>query len=145
VLECFRGWHPLVERVLAATPEAVILRNDVYEHRPRTRWGRGRVTLLGDAAHTMTPNLGQGACQAIEDAWVLGQCCRQPRAIPASLRAYEARRIWRTLLVAQQSHLTGRFAQVEHPLACRMRDALTRRTPELLLAKQLEWIVGHEA
>ena len=57
---------------MRATEESKILRNDIYDREPLERWGEGKATLLGDAAHPMTLNLGQGACQAIEDAVVLG-------------------------------------------------------------------------
>jgi 2-polyprenyl-6-methoxyphenol hydroxylase-like FAD-dependent oxidoreductase len=52
--------------LVEAAEEGTILRTDIYDREPLgERWGIGRVTLLGDAAHPMTPNLGQGACQAI--------------------------------------------------------------------------------
>lgn len=63
------------EALISATEEAAILRTDIYDRDPvKKRWGAGRVTLLGDAAHPMTPDLGQGACQAIEDAVALVGC-----------------------------------------------------------------------
>lgn len=74
VLELFHDWHDPILMVIQATKEEHILRNDVYEHKHLRHWSRGRVALLGDAAHAMTPNLGQGACQAIEDAVVLAGC-----------------------------------------------------------------------
>ena len=142
---CFRGWHPLIGLIIEATEDGAILRNDIYEHRALRRWGAGRVTLLGDAAHTMTPNLGQGACQAIEDAAVLAHCIRLIPDPGAALRRYEARRNPRTTLIAKQSQLTGRFAQVQHSVACRVRDTLTKLTPAAVILKQIEWIVGYDA
>ena len=74
LLDLFRSWHEPAEPLIGATDEAAILRNDVYDRPALRRWSVGRVTLLGDAAHPMTSDLGQGACQAIEDAVVLADC-----------------------------------------------------------------------
>lgn len=72
VLPAFSGWHePLLERFRRC---AVLLRGAVFVRRPLDRWSFGRVTLLGDAAHAMEPFQAQGAAQAIEDAYVLGEC-----------------------------------------------------------------------
>jgi 2-polyprenyl-6-methoxyphenol hydroxylase-like FAD-dependent oxidoreductase len=145
LLQLFRGWHQPVAAIIEATREEAILRNDIFEHRHLRRWGKGRVTMLGDAAHAMTPNLGQGACQAVEDALVLARCLGGEDDVATALRHYEARRIPWTTAVAWQSRLTGRFSQVENPLACRLRNTLTKRTPAFIRLKQLEWIVGYEA
>jgi 2-polyprenyl-6-methoxyphenol hydroxylase-like FAD-dependent oxidoreductase len=73
LLRLFGGWREPIEQLIAATDEGAILRNDIFDRRQVRHWGRGRVTLLGNAAHPPTPNLGQGACQALEDALVLGR------------------------------------------------------------------------
>ena len=75
--QLFRGWEPIAAPI-GATPESAILRNDIYDRDPLSRWSCDRVTLLGDATHPMTPNLGQGACQAIEDAVVLKRVSQAP-------------------------------------------------------------------
>lgn len=124
LLALFRGWHAPVGDLIAATDEAAILRTDIYDRRPLSRWGVGRATLLGDAAHPMTPDLGQGACQAIEDAAILADCLRTPGDIPAALRAYESRRIPRTARVVAAARRIGRMARWSNPWACRLRDAL---------------------
>ena len=104
----------------------------------------GRATLLGDAAHPMTPNLGQGACQAIEDAVVLARCLGSGDGIPGSLRLYEERRLRRTTTVVRRSRLVGRVTQLENPLLCRLRDALAKRTSARAQLRQYEEIVRYE-
>jgi 2-polyprenyl-6-methoxyphenol hydroxylase-like FAD-dependent oxidoreductase len=75
LLRLYAGWHRPVADLVEATEEDAILRTDIYDREPlEERWGKGRVTLLGDVAHPMTPNLIRGACLAIEDAVVLGRC-----------------------------------------------------------------------
>ena len=70
----FGSWHQPVAAIIEATPPDRILRTDICDREPIERWHAGRVVLIGDAAHPMTPNLGQGAGQAIEDAVVLDAC-----------------------------------------------------------------------
>ena len=103
------------------------------------------MTLLGDAAHPMTPNLGQGACQAIEDAVVLAGCLARGPDVGAALQAYAARRIPRTREVVAQSRRIGRIGQLEHPLAVRLRDALIARVPGRVQLRHVERVVGYEA
>jgi 2-polyprenyl-6-methoxyphenol hydroxylase-like FAD-dependent oxidoreductase len=90
----------------------------------------------------MTPNLGQGACQAIEDAVVLTRCLGG-EVVP-SLRLYEARRIPRTAEVVRRSRLAGWIVQLENPLLCRLRDAVARRTSARAQLRQLERIARYE-
>eukprot|EP00879_Flechtneria_rotunda_P018325 GHRR01019222.1.p1 GENE.GHRR01019222.1~~GHRR01019222.1.p1 ORF type:complete len:467 (+),score=165.34 GHRR01019222.1:176-1576(+) len=76
LLEIFGHWCSDVTDLIKATPEDDILRRDIYDRAPIFSWARGRVALLGDSAHAMQPNLGQGGCMAIEDAFQLGQDMR---------------------------------------------------------------------
>jgi 2-polyprenyl-6-methoxyphenol hydroxylase-like FAD-dependent oxidoreductase len=129
LLSRFAGWHEPIEALLDATPSPAVLRHDVFHLRALPVWSVGRVTLLGDAAHAMTPDLGQGACQAIEDAWVLADRLAGAADVPAALRAYEARRRGRAGAIARRSRWVGRVAQASRPRLCRLRDAALRATP----------------
>lgn len=71
---------------------------------PEVVWGNGRVVLIGDAAHAMSPMMGQGGCMAIEDALVLADELRRARGIPAALAAFTERRRPRVGWVRKQSH-----------------------------------------
>ena len=141
----FGSWHEPVPSVIRATEEAEILRNDVYDRDPLESWGEGKVTLLGDAAHPMTPNLGQGACQAIEDAVVLAECVRrEDEGVAVSLRLYEERRRERTAGVVRRSRLLGRAGRLENPLLRTLRNAAVRVMSLGLLLWQLDPILGYE-
>ncbi len=125
LLRLFGGRRHPIGSLIEATDEQAILRNDLFDRTPVRNSGRGRVTLLGDAAHPPTPNLGQGACQALEDALVLAGCLSDQRELVAALRAYEARRRKRSAAIIEQSALVGKIGQWEQPLLCSLRDGLT--------------------
>jgi 2-polyprenyl-6-methoxyphenol hydroxylase-like FAD-dependent oxidoreductase len=144
VLEMFEDWHDPIPAVVQATAEADILRNDIYESVPLRHWSSGRVTLLGDAAHTMTPNLGQGACQAIEDAVELAECLKAEQDIVSALKVYEKRRITRTKRITLLARLIGKVVQWENPIACRIRNAFIKRTPVSLELKSVLWILDYQ-
>ncbi len=144
LLERFRGWHTPIEALIEATAEAAILRNDIYDHEPLKRWSEGRVTLLGDAAHPATPNMGQGACQAIEDAVVLATCLRESQEIAAALKAYESRRRGRTSAITMQSRRMGQMGRWKNPLTCWLRDQLIKLMPEQIRLRQLSGLFRFE-
>ncbi|MDG4810323.1 FAD-dependent oxidoreductase [Micromonospora sp. WMMD1120] len=132
VRERFGDWHDPIPALLTATPPEVVLRHDIYHlAEPLPSYVRGRVALLGDAAHPMTPNLGQGAGQAIEDAVVLGAVCAGGAAdVPGALAAYDAQRRPRSQSVARASFTAGRFGQqLRNPVALALRDIALRLTP----------------
>ena len=139
--ERFAGWHAPITQLLAATPPERVLRTDIHDRPPVPSWSRGRVTLLGDAAHPMTPNLGQGGCQAIEDGVVLGECLAAPGSVEDALRAYESRRVKRANALVVRSHQVGRVAQWENGAARFVRDALFRRVPQSAARRQLWTLV----
>jgi 2-polyprenyl-6-methoxyphenol hydroxylase-like FAD-dependent oxidoreductase len=98
--------------LIEATEESVIIRTEISDRRPLKRWSEQRVTLLGDAAHPMTPDLGQAGCQALEDAAVLTRCLEKPNDPVSALRKYESRRIRRPNSFVLVSRLVGRMFQL---------------------------------
>jgi 2-polyprenyl-6-methoxyphenol hydroxylase-like FAD-dependent oxidoreductase len=145
VLSFFRGWHAPIAALIDATDAADIIKNDARDRGSLDVWGEGCVTLLGDAAHPITPNVGQGACMAIEDAASLTRSLLRTGDIASAFRAYEKKRGPRTAYVARQARRVGVIGQWEHPWLVRARDALTRvvlaRSPSI----QLNAIYAHEA
>ncbi|MBT2212406.1 NAD(P)/FAD-dependent oxidoreductase [Actinomadura sp. NEAU-AAG7] len=127
--ERHRRWAGPVLDILKATPEEDVIRGDVLDRRPDRRWGRDRVTLLGDAAHPITFNIGQGACQALEDALVLAEHLRGGVADPrAALRAYEAERRARTAPMQRIARWIGRMGAVENPALISARETFMRKS-----------------
>ena len=117
-----------VDHVLSATSE--VLRTDTYDRVPIREWGRGRVTLLGDAAHPMTPNLGQGAGQAVEDAWALAEAVCTHDEVEHALRSYEDARRTRANWFVTQSYRMGEMAQLKNRVARAFRNAAIKLTPD---------------
>ncbi len=125
LLERFRDWPGPVRDMIESTDEDVIHRRDLYDRDPVKKWGEGRVTLLGDAAHAMTFDVGQGAGQSIEDALVLSRYVSTIPDIPSALRAYEARRQPRTAHMQKLSRFVGRIGKWDNPAAMRLRELIT--------------------
>ena len=134
LLARFRQWHAPICQMIEATPEDQILLNSIAEHPPSSHWFHGRVGLLGDAAHLMTPNLGQGAALALEDAWTLAHCLRQHGCAERALQEYERLRKPRAERVVWQSRQVGRMIQIERPWLCLLRDFGMRCMPDALAA-----------
>ncbi|MBN1210698.1 MAG: FAD-dependent monooxygenase [Myxococcaceae bacterium] len=126
----FSGWHEPIRALIESTPASSIIRTDIHDRPPVRSWARGRVVLLGDAAHPMTPNLGQGGGQAVEDAVVLARCLATEAGVPAALARYQALRIPRANDFVRQSRRLGEVGQWQNGLACWLRDQLFRLMPE---------------
>jgi 2-polyprenyl-6-methoxyphenol hydroxylase-like FAD-dependent oxidoreductase len=144
LLTLFQGWDPAIPALIQATPQDTMLRNDIYDRPALMAYSRGRVTLLGDSTHPMTPNLGQGACQAIEDAVVLAASLRTSGSIQQALQSYQTTRLPRANLVVTRSHQLGALVQRPGRLACWARNTLLRLLPATLRLKQLEPVVAYE-
>ncbi len=130
VRERFAGWHDPIPALLAATDPAAVLHYDIYDlPTPLAPFARGRVALLGDAAHAMTPDIGQGACQAIEDAVTLAAVLAGSDDVADALAEYDAARRPRTQRLLRIARLAGRFGQAQAPLAVRLRSLALRLTP----------------
>jgi 2-polyprenyl-6-methoxyphenol hydroxylase-like FAD-dependent oxidoreductase len=116
-----------------------VLHYDLYELPPLKAYTSGAVVLVGDAAHAMTPNLGQGACQALEDAVVLGDVM----ASGDGLAAYDRLRRPRTQMIARRSRRIGVAAQWASPAAVSLRNTALRLLPSSSfagsLAPVLDW------
>jgi salicylate hydroxylase/6-hydroxynicotinate 3-monooxygenase len=98
----FKGFHPQVQTVLQACPEAY--KWALYERDPLPTWSKGRVTLLGDSCHPMVPYMAQGATSAIEDAAVLSRCLDEDTSFEEAFRRFEATRKERTSRIQLTSH-----------------------------------------
>lgn len=136
--EVARRFPSPVADVVAATPASARIRTPLSDLPPLSAWSRGPVVLLGDAAHAMTPNLGQGGAQAIEDAWVLArELDRGEASITEALRAFEDCRRKKADLLVRTSRWTGAVAHLRSRWARGVRDFLLRRMPDWMEDRQV--------
>jgi 2-polyprenyl-6-methoxyphenol hydroxylase-like FAD-dependent oxidoreductase len=140
--DIFGGWHDPIPAIIKATPHTTIIRNDIYDCWPTRTWGRGRVALLGDAIHPMTPDLAQGACQAIVDAATLATCLAAAGVSGAALQEYERRRRRNAAIATLMARSMGTTGQWEGRIACTARNALLRALPRPLQLRQFDLVVG---
>jgi FAD-dependent urate hydroxylase len=143
LLRTFSSWHDPITALIEATPPEAIIRTSLYERSSLERLAVGRIALVGDAAHPMLPNLGQGACQAIEDGVVLADELQATDDVVSALARYGARRAQHTASVVKASRQMSRVAHLRNPVAGGLRNALLRASPPSFSLRRLEPIVGH--
>jgi 2-polyprenyl-6-methoxyphenol hydroxylase-like FAD-dependent oxidoreductase len=142
VLNAFRGFPSRASEVLEHTQD--FLKNDLCDIGYPKRWSQGRAVLLGDAAHAMLPNLGQGACTAIEDAYILAACLGR-LSYSDALIAYEKLRIPRAILLSKRSWLWGRLALWNSPRKVRFREWIWKSIPKNLLRREADQQLLYDA
>lgn len=142
VLRRFGDWHDPIRAVVDATPPDAVLRHDIYDLAiPLPRFGRGRVALLGDAAHAQTPNLGQGACQALEDAVTLAALVRGGD-VESGLAGYDAQRRPRTEKFVRNASRAARMTQTESRAGIAVRNVAARLVPPRLAARPVQRLLA---
>lgn len=127
--ELYADFPAPIPEILAATERASILRTDLWELPSLSRWSRGRAVLLGDAAHAMTPNLGQGGAQSIEDAWLLADALASHARPEEAFAVYERRRRPRVERIAGMARRVGRAAHMAEGLGAALRNLAFKMTP----------------
>jgi FAD-dependent urate hydroxylase len=123
------GMPEIVAQVVEATEPAEIVRARVAHAYPVERWREGRIVLLGDAAHTLSPFAGMGACSAIEDAAQLVEVLGSDGAVDEALDAYVERRLAKTREIEKHGRRNERLMMTSNPLVEHARDWVLERTP----------------
>ena len=129
-----------IPSILAHTHSYDVIRVDLYDLPELVGWHKGRIVLVGDAAHATTPNLGQGGAQAVEDAWALAHALANQSTVEAGLAAYERARRAKARRVVTMSRWMGRLAHLESGWARASRNFVLRALPQRLTMDQLDWL-----
>jgi len=130
-------FDPRFRAIVTATRPDDMRLDELFDRAPLTDWGRGRVTLLGDAAHPMLPHAGQGAAQALEDAVALGRAFTAPGDVETARRNYERARIARTTEVVNLARRNARMGSLDSAFGCWLREMAIRLIPERAILRRL--------
>jgi 2-polyprenyl-6-methoxyphenol hydroxylase-like FAD-dependent oxidoreductase len=141
----FGRWAEPIPAILAATPPESVLRNDLYDRDPARRWTRGPVALVGDAAHPMRPHLGQGGCQALEDAAILAGFLDAIADPATAFARFESFRRPRVKALTRESAMIGRIINLRPAAVGAFASRASALLPENLLSHHLAVIAARSA
>ncbi|WP_243147318.1 FAD-dependent monooxygenase [Scytonema sp. UIC 10036] len=146
--QIFSDYAQPVPAIIEALDNKKIYRDDIFDREPlSTDWGKGRVTLIGDAAHPVQPNLGQGGCMAVEDAFEIAKLLTlrvNHEQIPSLLRQYERSRSQRVTRVFNVSRQVGTLGQTNSSIGCFFRNWVYKLTPTWLADLQFKWLFDYQ-
>jgi 2-polyprenyl-6-methoxyphenol hydroxylase-like FAD-dependent oxidoreductase len=138
LLELFKDFHPDILNIISKTIDNQIIMNDIMDLKPIHCWQQANICLVGDAAHATTPNLGQGACQAIEDAYTLGKCLENTDNIQIAFQQYEKKRMKKAQMVVNMSWQMGILAHLENRVGVWVRNKMLQYAPKSTNFKLME-------
>lgn len=141
----FSDWAEPIPDLLRQSDESSVLRGDIYDRGRLRRITGGRVVLVGDAAHPMRPHLGQGGCQSLEDAAVLGAAISERSSLPSAFREYARRRKSRTRVAVNRSRQIGHATFARPAVLGGLLVRASGRLPASLFWRQLQGIAGYDA
>ncbi len=132
----FTDFHPLIGKIISSTAKNNIITNEMADLELLPTWYFKNVCLLGDSAHATTPNLGQGACQAIESAYVLSNCLSQEKEVETAFKNFETIRKKKAVKVVDTSWKIGKIAHLENTIGISLRNFVMKITPGAIAQKQ---------
>lgn len=144
----FSDYAEPIPSIIKALENESIYRDDIFDRPPLGgSWGKGRVTLIGDAAHPVQPNLGQGGCMAIEDGFELVKLLHNQASsadVVSVLRQFEASRSQRVTRVFTTSRQVGWLGQTSNTIGCFLRNWIYKLTPTWLADLQFRWLFDYQ-
>ena len=141
LLNYFGNFHSPVADILKRTKNEQLIWGDIIDLKPIKQFAFGNIVLAGDAAHATTPNMGQGACMAIEDAAVLTNCLEGYTTVEEAFCQFERKRIARTTKIVNDSWRIGKVAQLESSFLTGIRNKAIQLTPPRISEKQVRFLM----
>lgn len=138
-------WAEPIPSLLAATEEADVLRDDIYDRQRAQHWSQGPIVLVGDAAHPMRPHLGQGGCQTIEDAALLAAFVNRAPDLSRAFADFTAYRRRRVSRVVRESAMMGSLVKLRPAALSIAASYATALIPERALTSHMASIAGQKA
>ncbi len=135
----FSGYNSIIKDIINSTKKKQINIAEISDLKPTNIWHKKNVCLIGDSAHATTPNMGQGACQAIEDAYVLSECLNKYE-IAKAFSEYQKLRLPKAHQVVKTSWILGKIAHFSNPILIGLRNQILKLTPSSVNRKQNEQI-----
>lgn len=126
LMDFYSEFNPIVGKIIKSTSEQNILANEILDLDPIQKWFKNNICLLGDSAHATTPNLGQGACQAIESSIVLANCLAKHKVPEKAFEEFQKIRKKKALKVVKTSYQVGKISHIQNPNLIRIRNFLMR-------------------
>jgi 2-polyprenyl-6-methoxyphenol hydroxylase-like FAD-dependent oxidoreductase len=145
LLERVEGLPEIVGAVLEATDEDQIVRTEVRHGYPPKSWHDGRVVLLGDAAHTLSPFAGMGACSTIEDIGHLVRLLEESATLPDALAAFQSEREGDVSAIEETGRRNERMMMPTNPILYWVRNEVLGHTPDEKLLQVAEKMTGAES
>ena len=138
--EMFREFHPDILKLISGTDKDRIYENQLLDLKPFSGWHQGNVCLMGDAAHATTPNLGQGACQAVEDGYILAKLFKSGKPVENIFADYEKLRKKKAHSIVNTSWRVGKLPHIENRFGIWLRNLSMRMIPHSLSIRQIDRI-----
>nr|WP_299207505.1 FAD-dependent monooxygenase [uncultured Brumimicrobium sp.] len=132
----FGNWHYPIPELIENTEN--ILKNSLSDRNPHKGWTSGNITLIGDAAHPTTPNLGQGGCMAIEGAYLLAKCINKYGLSTKAYEIYEKHQFPRSQEIINESLKLGKIGQITNPILITLRNLFFKIIPSSIAMKMID-------
>lgn len=142
--DLFKDFHPDILKIISGTDKDQIYQNQLLDLKPFSGWHQGNVCLVGDAAHAATPNLGQGACQAVEDAFIIGKLFSSGKSPGKIFAEYEKLRKKKAHYIVNTSWRIGKVPHIENGIGVWFRNLIVKMIPQFLSLKQIDRVFDLE-